>query len=86
LENQDLIETKVTKAGKTVSGYIKYYDAYKGKGVKVQNINNAFDNFSEILKSENGVLPTTKQYGGIVVNYDAHSGPADDHFIDVAMD
>jgi hypothetical protein len=86
LNDQKLIETTATKDGKTISGYIKYYDAYKGKGVKVQNINNAFDNFSEILKSENGVLPTTKQYGGIVVNYDAHSGPADDHFIDVAMD
>lgn len=87
LNDQKLIETTATKDGKTISGYIKYYDAYKGKGAQIQNINNAFDNFSEILKSENGVLPTTKQYGGIIVNFNSRGGGhADDHFLDVAMD
>ena len=90
LNDQKLIETTATKDGKTISGYIKYYDAYKGKGAQIQNINNAFDNFSEILKSENGVLPTTRQYGGIIVNFASvgklFGNSDDDHFLDVVME
>lgn len=88
LENQDILETKVSKTTNTVSGYIKYYDVYKGKGTTITNVTNAFDDFSEILDS-NHVLPTTGKYTGVVVNFDYRDtmvGSArDNHYIDVVV-
>ena len=89
LNNQSLLETKITsKTVNSIQGYIKYYDAYKGKGIQIQHVQNAFDNFSEIL-TDTAVLPTTGDYGGVVVNFDSRGGlwgNDDIHYINVVMD
>lgn len=85
LNNQSLIETQVTKGTNTIQGYIKYYDAYKGLGESIRNMTNAFDNFSETLNT-NEALPTSGDYGGVVVNYDRRAGHGDEHYINVVMD
>ena len=82
LSSQKVLEVNVNNTTNTVQGSIKYYDAYKGKGTQIEHVQNAFDNFSEILTT-NGVLPDTNQYGGIVVNYDARSRHGDEHYINV---
>ena len=87
LNKQSLIKTQVTNTTNTIQGYIEYYDAYKGLGVQIQNVQNAFDNFSEILTTS-GALPSTGNYGGIVVNFDSVGGwwDTDDiHYINVVM-
>ena len=85
LNNQSLIETQVTNTTNTIQGYIKYYDAFKGLGESIRNITNAFDNFSETLNT-NEALPTSGDYGGIVVNFDRRAGHGDEHYINVVMD
>ena len=72
LEKEEKLSIKFNyNKSKNLTGYVQYNDIYVGKGEPIQNIGNAFDNFSTLLEMGYG-YPGQGEYTGIVMNYDIH--------------
>ena len=68
LEKEEKLSIKFNyKGSKNLTGFVQYNDIYVGKGESIQGISNAFNNFSDLLKS-GYCHPHSGQYSGVFAN------------------
>ena len=84
LNNETVLDIHLSvQNNKKLTGYIKYYDWYKGYSTEgISNVSNVFGLVSDLVKHRNA-RPQEGFYGCVLSNFDSRNGHRDEHMIDV---
>ena len=83
LDSENFVNFEINNSEKFIGGKIEHYDWFKSNGIQIDQISNAFCPISNVADTIFNPDSTQTIGCGLSVDYEAHDGGGDDHYLNL---